>query len=50
MTLKDLMSIQTIKWVNNFVRIIDQTKLPNEFKYIHCRNVETLWEAIKKNS
>jgi methylthioribose-1-phosphate isomerase len=42
------MSIQTIKWVNGRVRIIDQTKLPNEFKYIHCRNVETLWEAIKR--
>ena len=32
------------------VRIIDQTKLPNKFEYIYCRDVETMWQAIKRLS
>jgi methylthioribose-1-phosphate isomerase len=44
------MSIETIKWVNNSARIIDQTKLPNKFEYIYCRDVETMWQAIKRLS
>ncbi len=41
------MSISTIDWVNNRMRIIDQTKLPLEYKYIYCRNVQEVWDAIK---
>ncbi|MFA6378293.1 MAG: S-methyl-5-thioribose-1-phosphate isomerase [Candidatus Omnitrophota bacterium] len=41
------MSIPTIKWVNNAVRIIDQRKLPLTLKFIDCKNVQTLWSAIK---
>lgn len=41
------MPIETIKWVGHCGRIIDQTKLPNKFEYIYCRDVETLWQAIK---
>ena len=41
------MAIETIKWVNGSARIIDQTKLPNKFEYIYCRDVETMWKAIK---
>jgi len=44
------MSIETIKWVTNCARIIDQTKLPNKFEYIYCRDVKTMWEAIKRLS
>lgn len=44
------MSIQTIKWVNDSARIIDQRKLPGEFKYIYCRDVKTLWLAIRNLS
>lgn len=44
------MAIETIKWVNGAARIIDQTKLPNTFEYIHCRDVQTLWDAIKRLS
>jgi len=44
------MSIETIKWVTNCARIIDQTKLPNKFEYIYCRDVETMWQAIKRLS
>src|SRR5271155_252617 len=42
------MSIETIKWVKGCARIIDQTKLPNKFEYIYCRDVETMWWAIKR--
>ena len=44
------MSIETIKWVNGHVRIIDQTKLPNKFKYIYCRDVKAMGQAIKRLS
>ena len=44
------MSIQTIRWVNGSVRIIDQTRLPHKFIYISCRNVTTLWRAIRRLS
>lgn len=43
-------NIQTLHWVGNVdghLRMIDQTLLPVEFVEIDCRNVETVWEAIK---
>lgn len=42
------MAIETIKWTGNCARIIDQTKLPNQFEYIYCRRVEDMWHAIKR--
>lgn len=42
------MAIDTIKWVNGAVRIIDQTLLPEKLVYINCRDVKTLWHAIKE--
>ena len=44
------MAIQTIKWVNGSVKIIDQTKLPAKLTYIYCRDVKTLWKAIRRLS
>ncbi len=44
------MAIETIKWAKGAARIIDQTKLPNKFEYIHCRDVQTMWDAIKRLS
>ncbi len=44
------MSIQTITWVNGHVKLIDQTKLPGKLVYIHCRDVKTLWTAIRRLS
>ncbi len=44
------MAIPTINWVNGNVKIIDQTKLPGKFQYIICRDVQTLWRAIKRLS
>lgn len=39
--------IKTIQYINNFVRIIDQTKLPSKLVYFDCKNVKILWHAIK---
>ena len=44
------MSTPTIRWVNGNVKIIDQTKLPQKLQYITCRDVKTLWKAIKELS
>ncbi len=44
------MAIETIKWVNGAARIIDQTKLPNKLEYIDCRDVRSMWHAIKRLS
>ncbi len=43
----EVMPISTIEWHEGKVRLIDQTLLPNELKYIECDTVEELWEAIK---
>ncbi len=41
------MPLPTIEWNDGRIRLIDQTLLPNELKYIECRNVEEVWQAIK---
>lgn len=38
----------TIEWAEGKVRLIDQTLLPTEFKYIECETVEDVWNAIKQ--
>ncbi|HEY2882400.1 MAG TPA: S-methyl-5-thioribose-1-phosphate isomerase [Pirellulales bacterium] len=43
-------SPQTLYWVGGLdghLRLIDQTRLPIELVEIDCRDVETLWEAIR---
>jgi len=43
-------AFQTLHWVggvDGHLRMIDQTLLPGEFLEIDCRDVETVWEAIK---
>jgi len=43
-------TVQTLHWVggvDGHLRMIDQTLLPVEFKEIDCRDVESVWEAIK---
>ncbi|MEM9941784.1 MAG: S-methyl-5-thioribose-1-phosphate isomerase [Planctomycetota bacterium] len=42
--------LETMFWSgdeNGFLDLIDQTLLPNEMKRLQCRDVETVWEAIK---
>lgn len=42
------MAIKTLEWKNNSLKIIDQTKLPLKLEYIYCKDLKTLWWAIKK--
>ena len=42
--------LETLRWIggaDGYLRLIDQTLLPAEFVEIECRDLETLWEAIK---
>ncbi len=41
------MPVETILWTGDSVRIIDQTKLPDQLAYLDCRDVETMAEAIE---
>jgi methylthioribose-1-phosphate isomerase len=38
----------TVKWENNSVVLIDQTKLPNKLVYVKCRDYREVADAIKK--
>jgi len=42
------MRIKTIEWKNNTIKIIDQTKLPRELKYLYIKDLKILWQAIKQ--
>jgi len=41
------MKIETVKWVNGKIRLIDQTLLPHKLSYVMCRDIKTLWQAIR---
>ncbi len=44
------MPVKTIEWVggpDGTARLIDQTLLPTELKYLDVSDVETMWDAIK---
>lgn len=42
------MAVSTIEWKNNRIRIIDQTKLPLRLEYLDCRDIKSIWKAIKE--
>lgn len=39
--------LKTVSWERNSIRLIDQTKLPGEFRYIYIKDIRELWQAIK---
>jgi methylthioribose-1-phosphate isomerase len=44
---------RTIEWVgglDGFVSMIDQTRLPTELTMLECRDLETMWHAIRRLS
>ena len=41
------LAIEWVGGVDGCLRLIDQTLLPTELKYLDCRDAETVWEAIK---
>lgn len=42
------MTIQTIRWKNNRVELIDQRLLPHKMKYVVCDTAGDIYDAIKK--
>lgn len=43
-------SFKTIVWENDFIKILDQTRLPSEETYLECRDLEAVAEAIERLS
>ena len=44
------MIVEAVKWIGDidgYLELIDQRKLPGEFTKLQCRDVETLFDAIK---
>lgn len=44
------MPLPTIEWegdVNGRIRLIDQTLLPTELKFVYCEDLKSIWHAIK---
>ncbi len=44
---------RTLEWrgdLSGLLVLLDQTKLPGEITFIDCRDIETVWQAIKKLS
>lgn len=41
------MPVATLSWKNNALRLIDQTRLPEELVHIDCTDVDAVAEAIK---
>jgi methylthioribose-1-phosphate isomerase len=42
------MPVPTVQWSKQSIKMIDQTLLPQECKYIFCQDTKTLWDAIKR--
>ena len=42
------MPVPTIEWHKGKVKIIDQTKLPRKLTYLYCKDVTSIWRAIKR--
>ncbi|HHT9131379.1 MAG TPA: S-methyl-5-thioribose-1-phosphate isomerase, partial [Candidatus Tripitaka californicus] len=45
------MAIPTIEWEggkDGRMKIIDQTLLPGELKFLYCNDIQTVWKAIKE--
>jgi methylthioribose-1-phosphate isomerase len=42
------MAFKTIEWVQDRLRLIDQTALPEVERYIECRSIEEVFEAIQQ--
>ncbi len=47
LSIKAPVAVQWIGAVDGYLQLIDQTLLPSQIRYIECRDVATVWEAIK---
>jgi len=45
---------RTLEWIGDaatgYLRLLDQTRLPNDVVYLDCRDVQAVWDAIKRLS
>ncbi len=41
------MTLETIRWQNGYIKLIDQTKLPEKLVFLKCRDIKSLHDAIK---
>ncbi len=51
--MKPIKPVETLKWVGDaggHLVMIDQTLLPGKLAFLECRDVETVWQAIKRLS
>ena len=39
--------IKTIEWIDTYSKMVDQTVIPHEFKYVNITNGEEMYQAIK---
>ena len=39
--------IKTIEWVDTYSKMVDQTVIPHEFKYVNITNGEEMFNAIR---
>ena len=50
MTLSSTPTILTLQWIGDadgYLRLLDQTRLPTEVVHVDCRDVQTVYEAIR---
>ncbi|WP_428940696.1 S-methyl-5-thioribose-1-phosphate isomerase [Fontivita pretiosa] len=40
--------LKTIEWTGNAVRLLDQTKLPTETRYVEITDERQMWDAIRR--
>ena len=40
-------NIRTIQWIDNFSRMVDQTVVPYEYKYVDIKTGGQMYDAIK---
>lgn len=48
---KVIQHVETLRWCggpDGYLELVDQTLLPTEFRYLTCRDLETLCEAIRQ--
>jgi methylthioribose-1-phosphate isomerase len=47
MSLSDKLKFKTLEWTGDHLRILDQTRLPEEAVYLECRTVDEIASAIR---
>jgi len=41
------MKFKTIEWKGSYIRLLDQRRLPNEVRYMECRDAPSVARAIR---